>query len=178
MFTPFEELEHLAEYLPDEGESVLITRKDGELVCTEWSSGELRDGIDEAALYGLLVQCNEALNARATLPLWATGVGTCWTLAALIVSGGLNWDRWYVVPGLAMSALWLCFAWIRYRQRRLFTEHIRPRIAAAVYERGLDLCSLLAGIRQHAELRTLLDQFAHCPDASRGAYDRAAASRD
>jgi hypothetical protein len=46
MFTPFEELEHLAEYLPDEGESVLITRKDGELVCTEWSSGELRDGID------------------------------------------------------------------------------------------------------------------------------------
>lgn len=173
MFTPFEELEYLAEYLPEEGESVLVTRKDGELVCTEWRSDQLRDGIDEAALYGLLVQCNEALNGRATLPLWATGVGACWTFAALIVSGTLDWERWYILPGLTLSALWLCFAWIRFRQRRLFTAQLRPRIAAAVYERGLDLCSLLAGLRQHAELRTLLDQFALCPDASSGAFDRA-----
>lgn len=171
MFTPFEELEYLSEYLPDEGESVLVTRQDGELRCTEWREEGLRDGIDEASLYGLLVQCNEALNARATLPLWGTGVGVFWLLALVFMIGGLGWDRWFLVPGAGLTGLWVCFLWIRVRQRRTFQTLLLPRIQAAVRTRGIDMGALLAGMRQHVELRTLLDQFAQSPDACRGAFD-------
>ena len=65
MFTPFEELEYVAEYLPEEGESVLISRKDGELVCQPWRTEGLRDGIEEAPLYGLLVQAWPVVLANA-----------------------------------------------------------------------------------------------------------------
>lgn len=174
MFTPFEELEYLSEYLPEEGECVLVTRQDGELHCTEWHGDRLRDGIDDASLYGLLVQCNEALNARATLPLWATGVGVFWLLTVAFVVGGLGWDRWFLVPGAGLTGLWMCFLWIRLRQRWTFQSQLLPRIQAAVRARQIDVSSLLAGMRQHAELRTLLDQFAQSQGACRGEFDQPA----
>lgn len=171
MFTPYEELEYLSDHLPEEGESLLVTRTEGELVCQHWEADGFRDGIEDPALYGMLVQCNEALNARATLPLWACGVGAFWFLAAAYTAGGLGWEAWWLVPGVGLTTLWFCFQWIRQRQRRTFEAELRPRIHAALGRRGSDLCSLLAGIRQHIELRTLLDQFAQCPETSRGRFD-------
>lgn len=159
MATPFEELEYLSEHLPDEGESVLITRKDGELLCETRASDGLRDGIDEAELYGLLVECNERLTMRAARPLWATTFVTFATLVTLFTVGGLGWSSWFLVPGAVFVALWGCFTWIRSRQLRLFARELRPRIAAAIEEREIDTHSLIAGMRQHGELRTLLDLF-------------------
>lgn len=159
MFTPFEELEYLAEYLPEEGESVLITRKDGELVCEPYRTEGLRDGIEEAQLYGLLVRANERLNARANLPLWASGLGLFWLLVALYTVGGLGWTSWFLVPGLGLVALWGCFLWIRQRQHNAFLRELRPQIEHALRQRGIDSHALTAGLRQHAELRTLLDEW-------------------
>jgi len=167
MFTPFEELEYLAEYLPEEGESVLISRKDGELVCQPWRTEGLRDGIEEAPLYGLLVQANERLNARANLPLWATGLGLFWLLVTLFTVGGFGWNSWFLVPGLGLFALWGCFLWIRQRQRTTFQHELRPRIDHAMRQRGIDPHALTAGMRQHAELRTLLDEFVQFTPAER-----------
>lgn len=159
MSTPFEELEYLSEYLPDEGESVLISRKDGELVCQAAGADGLRDGIDEAELYGLLVECNERLSMRAAQPLWVTSLVTFSGLVVLFTLGGLGWSSWFVIPGAILLGLWICYAWIRMRQLRLFTRDLRPRIDAALADRHISRHSLIAGLRQHVELRTLLDLF-------------------
>lgn len=158
MATPYEELEYLSDYLPDEGESVLISRKDGALVCEACRGDGLRNGIDDAALYGLLVESNERLSLRAGAPLWATCIGTFWLLVGVFALGGLDWRSWFLVPGMGLFALWACCFWIRRRQMRLFAREILPRIEAEMAERGIGTHALIAGLRQHAELRTLLDQ--------------------
>ena len=168
MSTPFEELEYLSEYLPDEGESILVSRKDGELVCQAAGSEGLRDGIDEAELYGLLVECNERLSMRATHPLWVTSLVTFTALVALFTLGGLTWSSWFVVPGAVFVALWTCYAWIRSRQLRFFARELRPRIESALADRHITWHSLIAGLRQHAELRTLLDLYIAGADRPRG----------
>ena len=164
MFTPFEELEYLADYLPEEGESILVARRDGELVCHPWRGDSLRDGIEDDELYGLLVQANERLNSLAALPLWGAGVGAFWGLTAIYTIGQLSWTSWCLVPGIGLVALWACFLWIRKRQRRVFLKELRPRILATIRRRGISLHALIAGIRQHSELRTLLDEFANIPE--------------
>jgi len=159
MATPFEELEYLSDYLPDEGESVLISRKDGELVCQACPSEGLRDGIDEAELYGLLVECNERLSMRAAQPLWFTGFATFAFLTGVFTLGGLGWSSWFLVPGAVFIALWVCYSWIRRRQLQLFARELRPQILIAIEDRNIETHALIAGMRQHVELRTLLDLF-------------------
>jgi hypothetical protein len=166
--TPFEELEYLSEYLPDEGESVLISRKDGELVCQACGAEGLRDGVDEAELYGLLVECNERLSLRAAQPLWVITFVTFTGLVALFTVGGLGWSSWFMAPGTIFAALWVCSSWIRSRQLRLFHSELRPRIAAALSERSIEMHALVAGMRQHAELRTLLDLYIAATERPRG----------
>lgn len=168
MSTPFEELEYLSEYLPDEGESVLISRKDGELVCQACGAGGLRDGVEEAELYGLLVECNERLSMRAAQPLWVMTSATFALLVAIFTIGGLSWSSWFVVPGTIFLALWGCSTWIRIRQLRLFHSELRPRIATALSDRNIETHALVAGMRQHVELRTLLDLYIAATDRPRG----------
>ena len=157
MATPFEELEYLSDYLPDEGESVLISRRDGELVCLSCASDGMRDGIADPELYGLLVECNERLSMRAGQPLWVTSFAAFAGLVMLFTVGGLGWSSWFVVPGAVFVGLWICYSWIRARQLRLFVHELRPRIEVALDDRAIDTHALIAGMRQHVELRTLLD---------------------
>ena len=167
MATPFEELEYLSDYLPDEGESVLISRKDGELVCLSCPAEGLRDGIAEAELYGLLVECNERLSIRAAQPLWVTSFVAFSGLVVLFTLGGLGWSSWFAVPAAVFVSLWVCYSWIRVRQMRLFVRELRPRIDAAMNDRGIDVHGLIAGMRQHVELRTLLDLIIAASDRPR-----------
>lgn len=158
MLTPYEELEYLADYLPEEGESVVVTRRGGELRCEPLSSGDLRDGIEDAELYGRLVQANEQLNAQGALPLWTTALGLM--LAGIVLFRGLHlgWGEWYLLPALGLLSLWGCFHWIRRRQQRCFDAVIRPALIRETRLRRISLFALLAGVRQHAEFRTLLDE--------------------
>ena len=57
MNSPFEELEYLADYLPDEGEAVIVVRKDGELVCEAFQREKYQEGITDPEFYGRLIQC-------------------------------------------------------------------------------------------------------------------------
>lgn len=161
MFSPFEELEFLAEYLPDEGETVLVTRQDGELVCQPHRCDDLREGVADPELYGRLVQANERLNAQGMLPLWGSIGGM--VAAGILLHGvlGLGWSEWYAIPGIAFLAMYGCFSWIRRRQRQLFRNELMPRLLVELHRRNLDRFSLIAGVRQHAELRTLLDELIH-----------------
>lgn len=169
MFSPYEELEYLSNFLPDEGEAVLVLREEGELICKPWCRGNLRDGIDDADLYGRLVFANERLNLAGALPLWAGSLGLVWAAITLHGLLGFGWAYWYLVPSLAPLVLYGCFQWIRYRQHRAFRDEILPPLRAEMSRLQITPHALMAGIRQHAELRTLLDELVRWVPAGREA---------
>jgi hypothetical protein len=158
MLTPFEELEFLADYLPDEGEAVIVTRQGGDLHCEPLRGEDLREGIEDVELYGRLVQANERLNAQGALPLWTAVfvVSIAGILLYRLLS--LGWGEWYLLPAIALIAIYACFHWIRQRQGRLFEREIHPMLVREAAARKYSMFGLMAGIRQHAEFRTLLDE--------------------
>ncbi len=158
MFSPFEELEYLADYLPEEGESVMVTRQHGELVCKPWNRDQLRDGVDEADLYGRLVQANERLATAHSLPLWVGVIGLVWLAIGLHAGLGLTWSEWYVVPGLAFPGFYACLVWSKQRQTKVFRIDILPGLRNELARRRISAYQLISGVRQHAELRHLLDE--------------------
>jgi hypothetical protein len=159
MFTPFEELEYLADYLPEEGEAVLISRRDGELVCEPFSDDDdLRGGVANADLYGKLVVANERLNDQGSLPLWTCALGLFWLSVVLHNWLQLGWQFWFLVPGLGLLSLMGCVHWIRQRQRQYFVKHIWPELKATLQRDRIPFHALVGGVKQHRELRTLLDE--------------------
>lgn len=168
MLTPYEELEFLAEFIPDEGEAIVVTRQGGELHCEPFGDDDLRSGIEDVELYGRLVQANERLNAQGSLPLWTTAFALTAVGILLHRVVGLGWSEWYLLPAIGLLALFGCFHWIRARQRRLFDAAVRPMLLREALSRHITLYALMAGIRQHAEFRTLLDELVRW-EPSRGA---------
>lgn len=161
MLSPFEELEYLSDYLPDEGESVVVSRRAGELVCEPYETDSLREGIADARLYGVLVQANERLNSLGALPIWCTVIGFLWACAALALSGWLQWNHWYLIPSVGLILLPACIGWIRFRQHRLFLREILPMLDGMMRVRRIDPYAFLGAVRQHEEMRTLLDEMIH-----------------
>lgn len=162
MSSPYEEIEFLAQCLPDDGESVLVSRRDGELVCEAWpqDSELLAEGIFDPVLYGRLVQANERLVALGSRPLWTCGLIAVWGCILLHRITGDSWQSLLLDCGLFLSAVAVCFVWIRERQRRAFRLEIRPVLDRWLAERGYDRFAVLGAVRQHPELRTLLDELA------------------
>ena len=158
MLSPFEELEYLSDYLPEEGEAVIVSRREGELVCEPFQPESLRDGITDPRLYGVLVQSNERLNALGALPIWASLIGFFWGCVALGVSGLLGWQQWYLVPGAALFVLPVCIGWIRFRQHRMFSRDVLPLLEGVLRVHRIDPHSFLGAVRQHEEMRTLMDE--------------------
>ncbi|MEX0703914.1 MAG: hypothetical protein WD069_17575 [Planctomycetales bacterium] len=164
MNTPFEELEYLAEYLPDEGEAILVTRQGGELVCelidrapreAAAAAGQPPGPVGDPAFYGRLLQANERLVQAAALPVWTVLIGLFWLCVAIHVLIGVGWSGWYVDAGIAMAAVPLCGAWIRHRRREVFRDEIRPLLCSEFHDRRLSHFALLGALRQHPEFRTL-----------------------
>lgn len=161
MFSPFEELEYLSDHLPEEGEAVLVTRQAGELVCKPWNQNSLREGIHDPQLYGFLVHANERLSAVGMLPVWLAAAGLLWIVLLLHGFFGIGWERWYLTPGLFVPLLLGCLQWMRRRQAKYFEQAILPALQAELRRRQVPFYSLVAGIRQHPEFRTLLDELIH-----------------
>lgn len=158
MLSPFEELEYLSDYLPEEGEAVIVSRSAGELRCEPFQTESLREGISDPRLYGVLVQGNERLNALGALPIWTSLISFFWLCAGLGISGWLTWQQWFFVPGVALVLLPACIAWIRARQQRLFTREILPLLEGVMRAHRMDPHAFLGAVRQHPEMRTLLDE--------------------
>ena len=158
MFSPFEELEYLSDYLPAEGESVLITRTEGKLVCKPQSRDRLRDGIDEADLYGRLVQANERLANSFAWPMWSATMGLLGLAIVLHALLDLHWVYWFVTPALGVPVYYFCLRWGRDRQREVFFRDVLPMLRYELARRDLTYFELIAGVRQHVELRNLLDE--------------------
>ncbi|MEZ6056993.1 MAG: hypothetical protein R3C01_09845 [Planctomycetaceae bacterium] len=158
MFTPFEELEYLADFLPEEGEAIIVSRQFGELRCSPIGEDSLRDGVEDADLYGRLVEANELLNAQGVRPIWVCLLGWFWFSVTLFMLGDFGWSEWYLPVGLALLTASGCYHWIHVRQRRLFDQMIAPQLRQEMERGHFSVHALIAGVRQHVEFRTLLDE--------------------
>lgn len=158
MFSPFEEIELLADSLPDEGETLLVTRHDGQLVCKPVPKDSMREGIENSELYGFLVKSNERLHDQGLLPMWASSISYVWAAILVFAYFQLQWAHWYLLPALAFPLLCGTFVWIRVRQQNYFLRQIVPALVRELNAREIHPNSLIAGVRQHSELRTLLDE--------------------
>ena len=158
MSSPFEELEYLADHLPDEGEAVVVVRRDGELLCEPYSREAARQAGIDTEFYGRLVQANERLNGQGALPIWACSVAAFWVCVLLHKAGGLGWIWWSLDLGVALSALLACYLWIRRRQYWLYRREVLPMLNAQLRRRRLERFALIGALRSQLELRTLLDQ--------------------
>ncbi len=58
----------------------------------------------------------------------------------------------------------VALSWIRRRQTALFGTEIRPMLNWQIRRRRLDRYVILGAMRQHAELRTLLDEMSRWND--------------
>lgn len=159
MLSPFEELEYLADYLPDEGEKIIVSRESGELICVPFNNtSDLRDGVDDSELYGLLVQSNEHLTRCNLLPLLLAASLVFWSTIFVHGIMDVSMKRWYLIPGLAFLSLYAALYWGKVRQHQLFYTTLLPRIKIELVRRKIKPLSLLAGVRQHGELQTLFNE--------------------
>jgi hypothetical protein len=166
MGTPFEELEYLSDFLPDEGESLVVSRRGGELVCQPLERDGGREGVSDGELYGRLVLANERLAGLAAVPVWSC-LGACFALcAAFHELTGIGWSGWYVDAAIAFFSALGCSTWIAHRRRRLYRKSIGPMLEAQFRNRDLNRFALVGSIRQHSELRTLFDQVSAAESAS------------
>lgn len=164
MGTPFEDLEYLAEYLPDEGEAVIVARRGGELVCEPFRQEAPQERSLDAELYGRLVQANERLNSVGAIPIWAAALSAFVLCVAAHKLFGLGWSGWYVDLGILFAAAGACYATIQWAQKRLFVQQLRPMIEKQLRHRSIPKHALIGVARQHSELRILLDHLVHWVD--------------
>ncbi len=158
MNTPFEDLEYLADYLPEEGETMIVSRRDGELVCEPFAHEAGREGITDPEFYGRLVQASERLSMQGTMPLWVCLVTCFWCCVAFHLVTGIRWSGAFLDVGMAMMALMIGYCWIRARHQRMFQNEIRPMLEWEIRRRGLQKFTVIGAIRQHPEMRSLMDE--------------------
>ncbi len=128
MNTPFEDLEYLADFIPEEGETMIVSRRDGELVCEPFAQETGREGITDPEFYGRLVQASERLSLQGTMPLWVCLVTCFWCCVAFHLITGIGWAGAFLDIGMAMMALMIGYCWIRARHQRMFQTEIRPML--------------------------------------------------
>lgn len=158
MNSPFEDLEYLADYLPDEGEAVVVIRRGGELICEPFRDEAWREGISDPELYGRLVQANERLSARGVVPMWSSALLAFCLCIAFHHLTEVGWSGWYADLGIGFLAAMGCVSWIRHRRRQLFRDQIRPMLEAQLRRRDLRRYAVIGAIRQHSELKHLMDE--------------------
>ncbi len=155
MLSPFEELEWVADFLPEEGQAVVISRESGELVCKPHTPVDLRDGVDDAELYGRLVQMNDQLAQQNVLVNWLTGATVFWGIILVYGVFSVSTAYWYIAPCFAFFALYAAQDWSRRRRGRFFKMVIRPKLEWTLARYRVRPYALLAGVSHHSELRAL-----------------------
>lgn len=173
MRTPYEELEYLANYLPDEGESVVVTRRSGDLIVERPSALEERmrqsqppeldtepsEGaeIDNREFDGRLIQADARLRRLATMPTWVIAITSFWLCSAmhLILASTLAWT---LSAGVVIAAFPAIAFWVRVRRSRLFRSEIRAMLAWQLRRCRLDRFATMSKMQGRPELRHLLSE--------------------
>ncbi len=156
MVSPFEELEYIVDYLPDEGEAVIVTRKDGELVCDPYQQESNPDPLNNTQLYGRFVQANERLQSCCLHPILISVLG-CFCLCVLMHNiFDTGWKSWYLDIGIILFSITGCIQWIQRKQSHTFRTQVRPMLHWQLRMLGLDRFRIIGSLRHRPELKTLL----------------------
>ncbi|MDA1016514.1 MAG: hypothetical protein O3A00_18920 [Planctomycetota bacterium] len=164
MGSPYEELEYLANYLPDEGESVVVTRRSGELVCERPSSFQERcqpdsppprhaDEIEHREFDGRLIQADARLRRLAVLPIWVCATASFWT--CLLLHTATELASWAAFCGVLFVAIPTTHLWIRVRRSKLFKTELRAMLAWQLRRWRLDRFATMSNIQGRRDLRLL-----------------------
>ena len=162
MRTPYEELEYLSDFLPDEGESVVVTRRSGELHC-ESMIGESNASVEpliQSDFYGRLVTANEQLKQLAIAPVASSVIFAFSGCVGIHRLGGIGISGWYLDVGLLLLTVIGCLAWIRQRQVYVYRTQIHLTVERELIRTGLDRFRLIGAVRHQPELKTLFRHLA------------------
>lgn len=158
MGTPFEELEYLAEYLPEEGESVVVTRRAGTLHCEAMPTTQQRDLHAQPEFYGRLAHAETRLRTLVYPVLWTAVLGSFWLCVAVHVLFRVGLAGWYLFLGIALAGAAGAAYWIQQRRREVFCNEVSPMLTWLMRRYHLERFALIGLIRQQSDLRTLLTQ--------------------
>jgi len=154
MSTPFEEIEFLADRLPREGEAVVVSRRDGELVCEPLSEQLARVELD-SEFCGWLIYANERLR-RLTTSLWAAAaVLSLSVVMAVHLLTGFTPMSWLADVGLIGLIAYATMILADGARQAAFRRGIAPVLESQMRRRGIRPFSFLAVLRQHPELSFL-----------------------
>ncbi|MBL4886051.1 MAG: hypothetical protein JKY95_16145 [Planctomycetaceae bacterium] len=163
MNSPFEDLEYLADFLPEEGESVLMTRRRGQLVCETYiepaSSQAASTASVDRELFGRMTTISARLNQLKTGPILVTVLSYYWMCVLMHRTLNLGWSGWYLDLGLGLLLGVSCYLFVQFRQRKYFLEIVCPLMKQLMQDHQLDKYSLIAYLSQYRNLTTLASAF-------------------
>lgn len=156
--SPFEELEYLADFLPSNGESIVVSRRDGELVCEAVKHLQKSDPLDDPALYGRLVQINERLQRLSVRPIVIGVLVWFWLCVAHHQGMDVGISGWFLDLGFGLLIGVAISSWIQYRQWKLFRKIHHESLARQLRQTRIDQHTLIGLLRHQPELRLLFSQ--------------------
>lgn len=163
MNSPFEELEYLADFLPEEGESVVMTRRRGQLVCEAYlepaSMPMPHPGAVDRELSGRMTMINSRLKYLKNGPVLVTILSYYWMCVLMHRLFVLGWSGWYLDLGLGLLMGVSCYLYVQFRQRKYFLELVCPLMKQLMQDHQLDKYSLIAYLSKHQNLSTLASAF-------------------
>lgn len=161
MTSPFEELEYLAEFLPEEGESVLVTRRRGELVCESYqeprdNSEPRLEGISDSTQYGRLLHARTRMSTSYWPIVGVAVLVAYWSCLAVHLITGLGWSGWYLDVGICLVTACAVFMLVHLQNWKRFEVDVLPAIHQVLADSDMDRYELLTALQQHRELRPLV----------------------
>jgi len=157
MRTPYEELEYLSDFLPDEGESVVVTRRSGDLHCESVTTESCvaTEPLIQSDFYGRLVTANERLRSQQILPI-ISSMMLCFAACVgvhRILEVGIS--GWYLDVAIVLVSSVGCLFWINQRQLYVYRTLIEPTVRRELIRTGLDRFRLIGAVRHQRELRVV-----------------------
>ncbi len=156
MNNPFEDLEYLAEFLPEEGESVIVSRRRGRLVCESYAEPAQTSqptGIINREFYGRLVSINAKLQQFWAVP-FVVAV-TAFFVASFLLQelAGFGWADWGVFLALGTVLITLPVFYVHWRQRQFFRTAVCPTLQQLMNDHQIDKYSLIAYLSTQRQLK-------------------------
>lgn len=159
MSNPYEDFEYLADFLPEEGESVIISRRRGQLVCESYldsmSSYSPQPSVVDRELYGRLVMVNAKLKRLWQNPVIIAVLMFYWLSVTTHRFLGLGWGGWYLDLGLALVVGVTCYQYILHVQKNYFMLTVCPALQKWMVEHQLDKYTLVAWLSAHRNFSAL-----------------------
>ncbi len=163
MNSPFEDLEYLADFLPEEGESVIMSRRRGQLVCETYLEPtpfpSTPPGRIDRELFGRMTTINTRLRNLKIGPVLVTLLSYYWLCVMMHRVFSLGWAGWYLDLGLGLLMSVSCYLYVQFRQRKYFLEIVCPLMKQLMQDHQLEKYSLIAYLSQHRNLSTLASAF-------------------